>query len=87
MTVAAVVAELNEIVRPDGAELHVRETSDTAVVLELDLTASTCPECVVPKELMLEILRSNLARLAPDVSRIELHDPREDGDVAPSAQG
>lgn len=77
MTLAAVVAELNEIVRPDGAELLVREESATAVVLELDLSASNCPECVVPKDLMLEILRSNLARLAPDVARIELHDPRE----------
>lgn len=80
MTVEAVVAELNEIVRPDGAELLVREASERTVVLELDLSASTCPECVVPKDLMLEILRSNLARLAPDIHRIELHDPREGGE-------
>ena len=77
MTLEAVVAELNEIVRPDGAELVVREATMTSVRLELDLSQSTCPECVVPKDLMLEILASNLARLAPDVREIELHDPRE----------
>jgi len=59
MSIDAVVAELNEIVRPDGAELRVTERSDTALRLELDLTNSTCPECVVPKELMLEILATH----------------------------
>jgi hypothetical protein len=77
VTLDAVVAELNEIVRPDGAELVVREATMTSVRLELDLSQSTCPECVVPKDLMLEILASNLARVAPDVRDIELHDPRE----------
>lgn len=77
MSIDAVVAELNEIVRPDGAELRVTERSDTALRLELDLTNSTCPECVVPKELMLEILATNLATVDPDIQRIDLVDPRE----------
>lgn len=79
MSIEVVVAELNEIVRPDGAELRVRESSPGAVVLDLDLTASTCPECVVPRDLLLDILRSHL----PEVERLELHDPREA--VDPSA--
>jgi hypothetical protein len=77
VTIEAVVAELNEIVRPDGAELRVTEHSATALRLELDLTNSTCPECVVPKDLMLEILATNLATVDPDIQRIELVDPRE----------
>lgn len=77
MSVDAVVAELNEIVRPDGAELRVTERSATALHLELDLTNSSCPECVVPKDLMLEILATNLATADPDIQRIELVDPRE----------
>jgi len=77
MSVDAVVAELNEIVRPDGAELRVTERSATTLHLELDLTNSTCPECVVPKDLMLEILATNLASADPDIQRIELVDPRE----------
>lgn len=79
MSVAAVIDELNEIVRPDGALLRIRETSPTTLRLELDLSGSSCPECVVPKELMLEILVSRVALVDPDVRTIELHDPREPG--------
>jgi hypothetical protein len=77
VSVDAVIDELNEIVRPDGAVLRVRETTPTALRLELDLSESECPECVVPKELMLEILVSRVALVDPDVRTIELHDPRE----------
>lgn len=77
MTVEAVVEELNEIVRPDGAVLRIRDSSPTALHLELDLSASSCPECVVPKDLMLEILRSRVVLVDPDVRTIELDDPRE----------
>ncbi len=77
MTVDAVVDELNEIVKPDGAVLRVRESSPTALHLELDLSESSCPECVVPKELILDILRSRVALVDPDVRTIELDDPRE----------
>lgn len=79
MSVVAVIDELNEIVRPDGALLRIRETSPTTLRLELDLSGSSCPECVVPKELMLEILVSRVALVDPDVRTIELHDPREPG--------
>ena len=77
MSVDGVVAELNEIVRPDGAELRVKEQSETSLLLELDLTNSDCPECVVPKDLLLDILRKNLATADPDVRDVDLHDPRE----------
>lgn len=77
--VAPVVEELNEIVRPDGAELVLRAESLTAVLLELDLSRSQCPECVVPKDLVLELVRSKLIAIAPDITTIELIDPREHG--------
>lgn len=77
MTVDAVVEELNEIVKPDGAVLRIREASATALHLELDLSQSSCPECVVPKDLIVEILTSRVALVDPDVRTIELDDPRE----------
>jgi hypothetical protein len=77
VSVDAVVEELNEIVKPDGAVLRVRESSPTSLRLELDLSESSCPECVVPKELILDILRSRVALVDPDVRTIELDDPRE----------
>ena len=74
----AVIAELNEIVQADGGELRVKEASPTSIFLELDLTDSNCPECVVPKDLMLDILRSKLEAADPDIRQVDLHDPREE---------
>jgi hypothetical protein len=77
------LADLNEIVGLDGAILHVVDAFPTSIRLELDLSASTCPECVVPRELMLDILGASLAKADPDILQIELHDPREDGGWSP----
>jgi hypothetical protein len=78
------LAELNEIVGLDGAVLHVVDASPTSIRLELDLSASTCPECVVPRDLMLDILGASLAKADPDIVHVELHDTREDGSWVPS---
>ena len=78
------LAELNEIVALDGATLRVVDASPTSICLELDLSESTCPECVVPRELMLDILGASLAKADPDIVHVELHDPREDGSWVPS---
>ena len=58
--------------------LHVVDASPSSIRLELDLSASTCPECVVPRDLMLDILGASLAKADPDVVHVELDDPRED---------
>jgi hypothetical protein len=72
-----VLVELNEIVRPDGAELVIRSQTESALLLELDLTNSSCPECVVPKDLLVDILRAKLAKAAPDIRDVDLLDARE----------
>jgi hypothetical protein len=73
----AALAELNEIVRLDGAELRIVKASPPSISLTLDLTASTCPECVLPRELMLQLLVARLAEADPDLGQIDLDDPRE----------
>jgi Fe-S cluster biogenesis protein NfuA len=72
-----VVRELDEIVKLDGGRLRVRQASEAQVELELDLSQSSCPECVLPKAMLLEIITAKLATAAPDVGYVELHDPRE----------
>ena len=75
--VAPMVEELNAIVGLDGAELVVRAETLTSVSLELDLSRSDCPECVIPRELMLDLIQSKLAMIAPDITKIDLIDPRD----------
>ncbi|MTD15947.1 hypothetical protein GIS00_18590 [Nakamurella sp. YIM 132087] len=78
LLVAPVLEELNGIVAADGAVLRLVTATTEKVELELDLTSSSCPECVVPKELLLGILTDRLALAAPDVTSVDLHDPRVD---------
>jgi hypothetical protein len=82
---AEAIEKLNQIVRLDGADLRIISGSATSISLELDLSQSTCPECVVPSELMLDILRANLVEADPDIAQIELHDPRDDASYVPIA--
>jgi Fe-S cluster biogenesis protein NfuA len=72
-----VVRELDEIVKLDGGRLLVRQATEAEVELELDLSQSSCPECVLPKAMLLEIITAKLAAAAPDVGQVQLHDPRE----------
>jgi len=76
--VLAVVSELNGIVAPDGAALRVLSSTPESVRLDLDLSQSDCPECVVPHALLVEIVTSRLAEVCPEVRDISLYDPRED---------
>jgi hypothetical protein len=73
----AALAALNEILEVDGGRLVVESATPTSLGLRLDLSGSECPECVVPRELMLDILRANLASADPDIHHVEVDDPRE----------
>lgn len=75
------LAALNEILEVDGGRLVVEAATPTSLGLRLDLTGSSCPECVVPRDLMLDILRANLAVADPDVQHVEVDDPRETGEL------
>ena len=77
--------ELAAIVEPDGARLVVRDASASMVTIELDLSQSDCPECVLPKDLLTDILASRLAESDPDVRAVELIDPRDGADGSPGA--
>jgi hypothetical protein len=80
----SVLDELNEIVKLDGAELHVDGSTGSLIELTLDLSNSTCPECVLPKDLLVELLTARLAEADPDIAGVRLNDPRESADSPPS---
>jgi hypothetical protein len=72
------ISELNDIVAADGAALRLLSSTSDSVKLDLDLSQSDCPECVVPHALLVEIVSSRLAEVCPEVRMISLYDPRED---------
>ena len=75
---AAVIAELDEIVAADGGRLLVQGVSGGTVRLALDLSASNCPECVLPREMLVKIATARLREVEPDIGSVELFDPREE---------
>lgn len=77
LIVEGVIDELDAIVAADGGRLWLRDASESSVELELDLSSSACPECVLPKEMLVQIVQARLATVAPDVREVHLHDPRE----------
>ena len=75
-----ILDELSEILRADGAELRVHTVaSSVSLTFELDLSNSSCPECVMPRELLVDIYRSRLAEVDPDIVSVVIIDPREPG--------
>lgn len=84
----AVLDELNEIVRLDGAELRLDSAEHSRVALTLDLSNASCPECVLPRDLLTDLLTTRLAEADPDVREVTVDDPREAGTAAgPGASG
>ncbi len=81
---AGVIAELDEIVAADGGRLLVRGVDGSTVTLALDLSASNCPECVLPKDMLVQIATARLRDADPDIASVELSDPREDPGFEPS---
>jgi hypothetical protein len=81
----ATLDELGAIVEADGARLVVRDASPSSVTIELDLSASECPECVLPKDLLVDILSSRLQESDPDMRAVELIDPREADGAVPGS--
>jgi hypothetical protein len=79
----SVLDELNDIVRLDGAEFHVTSAAGSVIELSLDLSNSDCPECVLPAELLVDLLTTRLAEADPDITEVKLHDPRQSGDAPP----
>ncbi len=79
----SVLDELNDIVRLDGAEFHVTSAAGSVLELSLDLSNSECPECVLPAELLVDLLTTRLAEADPDITEIKLHDPRQGDDAPP----
>jgi hypothetical protein len=80
----SVLDELNDIVRLDGAEFHVVASGGSLIELSLDLSNSECPECVLPAQLLVDLLTTRLAEADPDITEIRLHDPREGDGPPPS---
>jgi Fe-S cluster biogenesis protein NfuA len=78
VALAAGVEELRALLRADGADLQIVGTDGEAdrVHLRLDLANVECLECVIPPDMLDQMIRDGLRRrVAPDLDVI-FDDPR-----------
>jgi hypothetical protein len=78
------VEELRALLRPDGADLEIVEIVDTddrggRVHLRLDLAKVECVECVIPPDLLEQIVRDGLRRRVTSDLDVVIDDPRRVG--------
>ena len=76
--VEAGLQELRDLLRGDGADLELIAVDDSrpAVHLRLDLSRVSCVECVLPPDVLDELVRDGMRRrVAPDLE-VVLDDPR-----------
>jgi hypothetical protein len=72
-----VLEPLRESLRADGAELeYIDSGSDEEILFRLDLTDSSCRECVLPKEQLEQILLFTARKAVPGIRSVTIDDPR-----------
>jgi hypothetical protein len=77
--VARSVAELDELVKHDGAalELGAVDSGAGSIELRLVLDGVECIECVMPRDFLETLSLDMLRRSLPEVRSVRIHDPRE----------
>lgn len=75
----AALEPVQSLVRADGGDLRLVETSSDTVALELVLDTAECKECVMPRAFLetvaLDMMKPSLAAL----THVAITDPRESG--------
>jgi len=77
--IQAGVAEMQALMRADGADLVVKELSVAAARLHLavDLANVECLDCVVPPDMLRRVIADAIAKKYPGELEILIDDPRE----------
>jgi Fe-S cluster biogenesis protein NfuA len=75
---AEVVEELNLLVSGDGAAITLTRADPERAQVEvsLDLSGVSCEECVLPPDLLQEMIRAEFSRRFPEELEVVVVDPR-----------
>jgi Fe-S cluster biogenesis protein NfuA len=82
--VVEAVRGLQELIEADGGAFEFLgfESSDGVVSLRLVLDRVTCPECILPPEMLQQIASDYLRRCVPGVTLVKVEDPRQADSVS-----
>lgn len=74
--VSDAIAPMQEALRADGADVDVVAVDGGTVDLRLKVEDASCAECVMPQDILEELLREAIASAGHPVERVRLDDPR-----------
>jgi len=76
--VAETVDEMGALLRSDGADLRLLDADPKTARIEvaLELEGAECEDCVLPPELLEQMISDALARRVRGEFELVLHDPR-----------
>lgn len=74
------VFEAGVLLRADGADLHLVEfdEANARVRVAVDIAGSNCPECIIPPDLLADMLADAINRSYSSQVEVEVDDPRRD---------
>ena len=74
------VFEAGILLRADGADLHLVEfdEANARVRIAVDIASSNCPECIIPPDLLADMLADAINRSYSSRVEVEVDDPRRD---------
>ena len=74
------VFEAGILLRADGADLHLVEfdEANAHVRVAVDVSGSNCPECIIPPDLLADMLADAINRSYTSRVEVEVDDPRRD---------
>ncbi len=74
------VFEAGILLRADGADLHLVEfdEANALVRVAVDVSGSNCPECIIPPDLLADMLADAINRSYTSRVEVEVDDPRRD---------
>ncbi len=73
---SAGLKEVREALRLDGADLEVLGLERGVARLRLVVGPEACLECIMPKELIEQMILHDVQSIMPEVMRVTLDDPR-----------
>jgi len=76
--VAETVDEMAALLRSDGADLRLvsADPKTDRIEISLELEGAECEECVLPADLLRQMINDALARRVTGEFELVLHDPR-----------
>jgi hypothetical protein len=80
MSIAAAASPVVDSLALDGVVLEFRERRRDAAYFYLDLTRARCADCVVPREMLEQMLLARVRTAYPDIESVVVEDPREGED-------